>query len=72
MILPCEKHTRKTVNEHLIETIDLVLSDDNGIEFYREAITFDPTHFVNLINKKEATYRNENLLVFGKNSFQAR
>ncbi|HFQ5547776.1 TPA: hypothetical protein ACGUOU_004597, partial [Vibrio vulnificus] len=74
-INPCfcfENHTRKTVNEHLEETIDLVLSDDDGIEFYREVITFDPSHFVNLINKKEATYRNEILLVFGKNSFQAR
>ncbi|WP_322805393.1 hypothetical protein SO574_23450 (plasmid) [Vibrio alfacsensis] len=72
-INPCfcfEKHTRKTVNEHLIETIDLVLSDDDGIEFYREAIEFDPAYFANLINKKEATYRNEVLIEFGKSHFQ--
>ncbi|MFA0079759.1 hypothetical protein AB4427_16740 [Vibrio artabrorum] len=71
-INPCfcfVKHTRKTINEHLEESLDLVLSDDNGHEFYREAITFDPIHFVNLINSTKTTYRDNKLIDLGKNLF---
>lgn len=64
-----EKHTRKTVDEHLEESLDLVLSDDNGHEFYRETITFDPIHFVNLINSTKTTYRDKKLIELGKDFF---
>lgn len=72
-INPCfcfESHTRKTVKEHLEETIDLVLSDDNGHEFYRENIKFDPLHFVNLINSKESKYRDKRLIELGCELFK--
>lgn len=71
---PCfcfEKHTRKTVDEHLIETIDLVLSDDQGAEFYREPITFDPQHFTALIHSNKANYRSQKLIEFGRQMFRS-
>lgn len=73
-INPCfsfENHTRKTVEEHLEESIDLVLSDDDGNEFYRETINFDPLYFVKLINSQETKYRNEKLIELGRVSFQS-
>ncbi|OCH65477.1 hypothetical protein A6E00_13490 [Vibrio diabolicus] len=73
-INPCfcfENHTRKTANEHLEEAIDLVISDDDGIEFYRENIPFDPMPFVNLINKKDGV-RKEQLIKFGAENFKTR
>ncbi len=69
---PCfcfERHTRKVVSEHLEETIDLVASDDEGVEFYRETLTFDPLHFVHLINTQETTYRNKPLIELGRLEF---
>ncbi|CDT38365.1 conserved hypothetical protein [Vibrio coralliirubri] len=63
-------HKRQVKDEHLEETIDLVVSDEkDSQEFYRETITFDPLHFDNLLQSKKTKYRNEKLIEVGKLHF---
>ncbi|GEK15747.1 hypothetical protein [Aliivibrio fischeri] len=72
-INPClhfENHTRKTINEHLEESIDLVVTDDNRNDLYRETIKFDPLHFVNLVNSSDTKNRSESYIELGRSTLQ--
>lgn len=74
-IRPCfcfMDHKRQVKDEHLEETIDLVVSDEkDNQEFYRETIKFDPLHFDNLLQSKETKYRKEKLITVGKSHFSS-
>lgn len=70
-INPCfcfENHTRNVTNEHLDETIDLVITNDDGNEIYRQVIEFEHQYFINVINKKD-TLRNEYIISMGEKYF---
>lgn len=61
------QHQREIIDDNLIETFELKISNSKNEAFFSKQIKVDEMYFLNLINKNNEHFRNKTLLDIAQN-----